>query len=334
MKLKKWLLTTLSAGCIGAMALGFTACGDGDGDNNGDNTPVLADVNYTLVLTDQDGNAVVGAKLTLLQGETEIATGLTDSDGKLSGVAKEGEYVVYYADLPEGYLADDYTVEIVVSTSDSTIELSADNMIPDGTLAKPFTFIPDGEGYMTISLPASATQYYNVPHPMGRNLIVSGENFEIVYDDDTYTPQDGVVEIVFKSGVSDTNAVELITIINKAGAENELILGMPVPPGSTPDAAIEVALDSNITASVKGNTTVYYTWTATANGMLTAASTSEVGNLYLYNENTYVATNVGKEASLSVSVGDIVLIQISVSETVADTDVNEIVFILTLADGE
>ena len=56
----------------------------------------------------------------------------------------------------------------------------------------------------------------------------------------------------------------------------------------------------------------------------------------MYNENTYIATNWGKEVTLAVNEGDIILIQVNVAGTPADTDVNEITFTLTLttADGE
>ncbi len=332
MKLKKWLLTTLSVGCIGAMALGFAACGDKDGDDNegGGNTPALADVNYTLVLTDQDGNAVVGAELKLLQGETQIALGTTDSEGKIEGVAKEGEYVVRYGTLPEGYLADDYTVEVTVSVEDAIVELSAINNIPNGTAGRPFTFIGDALGLMTISVPANATHYYLIPRPMGRNLIVGGENFEIVYDGDSYLPESGETEIVFNSEADDVYATELIAVVNKAATENEIALLLPVPPGSTPEAAIEAILDGEMTATVKGESTVYYTWTATASGTLTGETSSPNGGVYFYNENTYAATSWGASVSIVVNEGDIILIQIGVSGTVDSTEVNEITFALTI----
>lgn len=331
MKGKKWILTALSLGCISSMAIGLIACGDGEGSSES-STPAPADVNYTLVLTDQDGNAVVGAELKLLQGETEIASGTTDSNGKITGSAKEGAYVVQYVALPMDYLADDYTVEITVSTSDAIVELSAINVTPNGTLERPYTFIADAAGYMEISVSAGATQYYQVPRPMGRTLLVEGADFEVVYAENTYVPENGVTEIAFESDASDTYAVELIAIVNKSAAENAITLGMPVPPGSTADNAIELTLDTETVAEVKGSNIVYYTWTATANGTLTLSSSSTGANLYIYNENTYRATEWETESvTIEVRANDKILIQVGVAGSTAATDVNEIVFTITLS---
>ena len=346
MKLKKWLLTVLSVVCIGSMAFGLTACGDDDGNgsdndnsnvgdstNNGDDgVTVLQDVNYTLVLTDQEGDAVVSAELRLMQGETQIATGMTDSNGKITGTAKEGNYVVVYEALPEGYLADDYSVEITISTTDAVVELSAINNIPNGTAERPYTFIPDATGYMQVSLPAGATHYYIVPRPMGRKLIVEGTEYEVIYGDNTYT---GQAEITFESDASDTNAVELIALVNKSATENTITLAMPVPPGSNADVAIKAVLDTATTAEVKGSATVYYTWTATESGTLTMSTSSANANMYMYNDNTYKATEWGAESvSLEVNVGDIILIQVGVAGTPEATEVNEITFTLTLVTAE
>ena len=326
MKLKKWILTTLSVGCISSLAIGLTACG-GD-----DNTPTPVDVNYTLVLTDQDGNAIVGAELKLLQGETEIASGTTDANGKITGTAKDGEYVVQYVELPMDYLAEDYTVEITVSNADAVVELEAINVAPNGALERPFTFIPDATGYMEITVPSGATHYYQVPRPMGRTLIVEGANFEVVYGETTYTPDDGTTEIAFESDEADTNALELIAVVNKSATENVITLAMPVPAGSTADNAIVATLDTATVAEVKGRNNVYYTWTATESGTLTISSASANANLYMYNENTYRATEwVADTVSIEVNANDKILIQVGATGTLSATDINEITFTLTLA---
>ena len=331
MKEKKWIFKALSLGCIGCMAIGLTACGDEEGSSSSNSTPTPADVSYTLVLTDQDGNAVVGAELKLLQGETEIASGTTDSNGKITGTAKEGEYVVQYVGLPMDYLADDYTVEVTVSTSDAIVELSAINATPNGTLERPYTFIPDAAGYMEIAVPGGATHYYQVPRPMGRTLLVEGANFEVVYKDKTYAPQEGITEIAFESDASDTYALEVIAIVNKSTSENAITLGMPVPPGSSADNAIALTLGAETVAEVKGGNNVYYTWTATASGTLTISSSSTGANLYMYNENTYIATEWAAESvTIAVNANDKILIQVGVTGTPAATDVNEIAFTITL----
>lgn len=350
MKLRKWLLTVLSVVCIGSMAFGLTACGDGKDDGNGNNTTnsedngdnnngdngsgdeVGLDVNYTLVLTDQEGNAVVGAELKLWQGKKQIATGTTDNNGKIMGTAKEGNYVVKFENLPEGYLADAYSVDVAISLADAVIELSAINNIPNGTAERPYTFIPDATGYMQVSLPANTTHYYQVPRPMGRKLIVDGTDYEIIYAGNTYT---GQAEIEFESDEADTNAVELIAIVNKSATENTITLAMPVPPGSNAENALQAVLDTETVAEVKGSATVYYTWTATANGDLTISSSSANANLYMYNENTYKATEWGAESvSIQVNAGDIILIQVGVTGNPESTVVNEITFTLTLATAK
>lgn len=336
---KKWLTAILATCCVGSMALGFTACGDDNGDDNGggggngggNDEAVMQDVDYTIIVKDQDGNAIAGAQLKLLKGEQEVANATTNADGKITGTVEEGAYVVQIENLPEGYLADAYTMDFVISEGNAILNVAVENITPDGTVERPFVFIADGDGYMSISVPANESHYYNIPRPMGRNLIVEGENFEVVYGETTYTPQDGKTEISFNSDAADTYAMETVLIVNKKDTVNEISLGMPVPAGSTAEKAFEVALDTATTAEVKGSSIVYYTWTATAGGELTVSSSAQDATFNVYNENTYRAEEGAESVTLTVSAGDKILIQVGVSNAVDATAIAEITFILTLA---
>ncbi len=333
MKLKKWLLATLSVVCMACMAFGLTACKDGgddagNGDGAGNGGVVLADVDYTFTLTDQEGDAVVGAKIHVLQANAKVAEGTTDSEGKITGTLKEGTYNVKLIDLPEGYLADRYTIEINLSETNKNVALSAINNIPNGTAARPFVFIGDAYGYMSVVLPANELNYYLIPRPMGRNLIVSGENFEVIYNNQTYLPTAGETEeIIFNSAADDVYATELIALRNLSDSENEIEIGVPVPLGSSAEVAIEADLDSAISTVVNGKSIMYYKWTATANGTLSCEAITELGSIYLYNENTYLASDTAASVSIAVNEGDLILIQVGSGED--DGLPHEIVFMLT-----
>ena len=325
---KKWLTAILATCCVSGMALGMTACGDdGDDGDGGGNEAVIQEVDYTIIVKDKDGNAIADAELTLMKGEQEIVVATTDADGKITGTVEEGAYVVHVASLPEGYLADEYIIDFVISASNNTLNVAVENVTPNGTQARPFVFIGDGDGYMSISVPANETHYYNVPRPMGRNLIVEGENFEVVYDGETLVPQEGKVEVSFNSEATDTYAIEMVGIVNKGAEENEIRLGMPVPAGSTAEKAIEVTLDTATTAETKSGKTVYYAWTATEDGELTVSSFTANATLILDNDNDYRHEEGTESVSMSVNAGDKILIQVGTSSDT--TESVEITFILT-----
>ncbi len=332
--LKKWTMTILSLACACMMAFGLAACGGKGKDNSSsssqDDTPI--EVAYTLTLTDQDGVAVAGAELRITQEEEDIATGTTDADGKMSGTLMEGDYVVVFDDLPSGYVGS--VKGITISRNTPAFTVTVENMTPNGSLERPYAFIPDAYGNMEITLPASTSVYYSISRPWGRTVTVEGSDFKLEYVSDaggtvTLTPTAGKIEVALGDGEA-ANAYEVVKVllINESATANEIKMILPVPAGSEPSVAIQATLNDVITAEVKGNRTVYYTYTAAAEGTLTISSTDTNAKLYMYNNNTFQATGEEGAKTLTVHVGDVISIQISAKNASGTV---EIPFTLTLA---
>ena len=93
----------------------------------------------------------------------------------------------------------------------------------------------------------------------------------------------------------------------------------------------EAALDAPITASVPKGETVYYAWTATANGILILTAESDGSSIMLYNYTSFAVTGYteGKGCVyVYVTEGDEVSIPVA-SNLPGDT--NEVVFSLALS---
>ncbi len=232
----------------------------------------------------------------------------------------------------------DESSSVELSSSDSQeASDSTEDLTSDGSKAKPYHFTADEKGNMTVTLPASASHYYMVSRPNGRTFILVGEDVELQYTDlsgtaQTLTPVDGRIEVVLGDGSSE-NDREVVTLllVNKKAEENELKLSLPIPAGSEYGVAFEATLDTQMIAKVKGTSTVYYTWTATAAGTLTISSTNANASLLLYNFGTYKQTGQG-ENSLAVNVGDEIKIEVSVSQvdSAATGETTDVPFTITL----
>ena len=319
--LKKSLIGLLAVGCVSA-ALGFAACGGG-GDNS--NTPTQID--YTVELSVQGGAPIAGVDITLTQDETEIATGKTDENGKFSGTAVEGDYVVELGFLPEeyGYLWS-YTVDVSISEEDSVIEIGV------GSKEFPRMLVVDDSGEMEISLPAKTTHHYVVPRPMGRPLVVESEDIEIVYNGVFYTPQNGKITVPFASDPGDTYAVEKVSIVNKAEETKDLTVYLYEEPGSEMKPIEVKNLDETLTATVKKDNGVYYTWTATGTGTVTVSSDSVGNQLHMYNNSTYLTDENANSISLAVNEGDVISIRIDVSASV-EAEETEVQFTVSFVEN-
>lgn len=314
--LKKSLACLLALGCIGALG----ACGGGD------KGPVETD--YTVALSLLGGEAIGGVEISLVQGETEIATGTTDENGQFSGVALEGNYVVELGLLPEeyGYLMN-YDINVSLSKNDSVIEIEI------GSSACPRLYVPNDYGEMEVSLPASTTHFYSIPRPMGRPLILEEEGIEVYYAGNTYSPENGKISVAFESDPSNTYAVETVGVANKTDGVKNITFSLYEKPGSSPSKPIKVvALDETLTTTIALGKLVYYAWTATGNGTVTVTSSSAGNELYLYNNTTNEATeNLANSVSLTVAEGEVVLIWVGLDKTVTAEE-TEIQFMVSFTE--
>lgn len=239
MKMKK-LIATISAIGLTFGATFATACGE-------DAPDLGPDIDYTITILDQDGDAVVGATFAVMQGSTQIASLTTDENGEATGKAKAGNYTVNYTALPSvDYDVNPDTAGIPIVTSfsvsqtDADIELIVSNWTK-GTSLNPyvcyygFTEIFEEDGvtiketiendYMTVpTVEANSNAYYGVSRAMNRKLTVQQADVTIIYGGVTYSPKDGAVEIQMLGEEMDVNYVAVMQVINATNADVSLTM--------------------------------------------------------------------------------------------------------------
>ena len=236
MKMKKWIATVSAIGLTFGATFA-TACGEEE------QAPDLGpDINYTITILDQDGEAVVGAQFAVMQGSTQIATLTTNADGEATGVAKAGNYTVNYTTLPSvDYDVNPDTAGIpivtafTVSQTATDIELIVSNWTK-GTSLNPhscyygFTNV-GGEDvsndYMTIpTVLANSDDYFGVSKAMNRVLTVEQADVTIIYGGQTYSPKDGAIQIQMLGEELDYNYVAVMQIINETDADITLTMSL------------------------------------------------------------------------------------------------------------
>lgn len=313
--LKRLLALVMAVGCFCGAIFGMTACGGDD-----------AKLTYTITVSDQDGEAVVGAELALLQEETQVSTGTTDDNGQITGTVNAGEYTLQYVELPYGYLASEFTT-VSISEGNTSIILTVENNNPNGTEQRPF-FI--GVDEYDIDLSAGETVYYHI-RAIGKTLIVENANVEIVYKGQTYAPESGKIEILFTvdqvSGAPQTQT-QTFGVVNKSSESQSLTLKWLSPLGSMENPIVMNTGDGQ-TAVITGTDIVYYKWTATQNGTFTVSSTNTKNNISLLNLRSMLQTEPTEGAqsvSITVVQGDEVRIAVSVHGKVSSSAVNNIAF--------
>ncbi len=243
MKMKKWIATVSAIG-LAFGATFATACGGDDAPETPDLGP---DIDYTITIVDQDGEAIVGVEFDVMQGSTRIATLTTNAQGEATGKAKAGNYTVNYTALPSAnYDANPNTAGIPivktfsVSSTVTDIELIVSNWA-NGTSLNPyicyygFTEIDENEdgvpeetisdSYMTVEpVAANSDCYYGISRAMNRTLTIAQADVTIIYDGATYSAKNGTIEIQMNGDEMDVNYVAVMQIINETGVEIPLTM--------------------------------------------------------------------------------------------------------------
>lgn len=308
----------------------FVACNKDTGNSSVDGNKEYA---YVVTVVDQDENALKDIGLSLLKSEETVVEGVTDENGKAELKATVGEYtlVLDEATIPVGFIPDNYsyTVEIT-ATGENALTIEIEDMNPDGTEEKPFTFIYGENGEMTITVPANTTHYYIVYRSGGRLLTVESGDLEIAFGGNTYTATNGKIEATLLGTEDDMQTGTVFAVVNKtanAVQARMLVLGKL----GTSENPIKIVLGENATATVVPRTTVYYEFTATASGTLVFTTTSELNSISLYNTVSFVMSDYSEGAlttSIAVTEGDKIQIMVSLVNSASQT--TEIPFVLSM----
>ena len=327
--LSVWLATCLLLGALFAMS----ACGKSDEtdesdsesqteaicvdhiDTDGDNkceicgVTVVEPVDYTINLKDEKGNAVVGVLISLLQEQETVVTSTTDDDGKISGEIVPGEYKVVMEGFADGWYSASNGAIIEITEEECTFDFVAIDNNPDGSEEKPFYL---GDESIGKTFAAGATYNYFSRGVSSRYLVIENANAKVTYNGTEYLPENGVIRVSI-AGTTDTNSTTPFTVTNTANTENMITVAFESLPGTQANP-FEAKLDIPQTVTLPDEDgVVYYTWTATGNGIFMLHCESEGSNIMMYNTTSYVVTGYtdgGHSLYLSVSEGDVVSITV------------------------
>ena len=291
-----------------------------------DPTPAEVTVNVSFTLKDQEGTAIPGVSVTFSpkKGGTPV-TATSDASGKLTAALVTGGYSVTYTYDSEAigyFLPDTSSITVVESTTELALRMI--NNTPNGTASRPYVVSAVEANAETI--PAGATYYYTVYHAVGLLINIDTDALKVTYDGTEITAAGG--EIDFALLGEDNNAVEVFTVENTTGADVSFNIEIYSPLGShgNPHIITDISVPF-VAEGVNKDHRIYYLYTATEAGTLTLTLATEGAYANLQNNVDVQNTSGSNSASITVAVGDQVLIDCSgTAETAIDVS-----FTLTFA---
>ena len=324
----------------------MTACDKGTPEDTtaADSTPVTGEVTteaatdapaekveVTLTVKDQDGNPVTDVTVSILpeSGEGESATLTADGEGSMKVSLPAGQYVVRFDVLPEYVLGIDTPINVTAGMESVALEVT--NNTPNGSVERPF-FI--NEDVTTITVPAGTTYNFTLFGGYNRTLTLTDAGAEIVFNAETYTPnENGEIAVPIVTESPRDHAYFALT--NKSGEAREITLTVMSAPGSMDNPIAIAALGEAVTANVPQDGMLYYRWTATAAGTLTVSSADTINNISLNNLNTSQVSDFtagGESVSLNVSEGDVITVIVSVIGGDKQAETQPVTFTLSMGE--
>jgi hypothetical protein len=288
-------------------------------------------VDVTLTVKDQDGNPMAEAVVTILPatGEGESATLTADNEGIVTVSLTEGEYTVRFDVLPEYVLGMDTVITVTAGMEPVVLEVT-DNT-PNGSVDRPFVISEDS---VTVTVPAGVTYNFTLFGGYNRTLIVKDAGAEIIYKDETITP-DANGEIAVRIITDSPRDHAYFALTNKSGDTREITVTLISDPGTMDNPIVIESLNETIVANIPQDGMMYYKWTATADGTLTVSSADSINNISINNLTTYQVSDFseGSESvSLSVHAGDEITVVVSVIGGDKQAEYNTVQFMVSLAE--
>ena len=292
--------------------------GDGSGDGDGDveggekpdgGAPEETDVYFTITVLNDRDEPVSGIMVQMCEGETCIPKRTDDNGKAIFKVAKEDANLNYEAKLlniPDGYDGDSESYYAFDEDRNVTLYIFKQ---PDGTAEYPY-FVAEDHNEYTVA--AGAPLNFQIRGSAERYVVFKGEGFEVKYGEETYTPADGQVKIMFLS--ESTFMPCSFTVTGKADADVALVIENEYIPGTSGAPIVIESLANAITATVTNGTTVYYDWVAVKTGVLVFSCDNIANNVTLYNTSSYLQTSPTDGASalyIDVTAGDVVSVMVS-----------------------
>lgn len=216
--------------------------------------------NYTVLVEDTMGTPVPGA-LVSFGGKA----GTTDASGKVIFELEEGTYSVFIS-VPTGYECDTPSA----SFAEGETELVFTVIAPAGTVGNPIqvslSSVPGS--FKTVSVPAGQTIYYDIFGANKTIMTVEDENAFIVYNEKTYTPENGVISLYVES--MNPRMPVSVQVGNSGSADKAVELSFNALLGSYGNPVVLTDI-SAFTTSLEANNYegYYYQWVATGSGTVT-----------------------------------------------------------------
>ena len=324
--------------CMLLGALAFTACGEKNPPDGGDETTF----DYTVTVHNLDGEPVADVAFRLDKASTMVASGETDENGTLTFEDVDaGKYWLICVSCPGDYQLYNSEAEIYITVGEGSTStaLTVESTTPDGSERKPYMLVityDDNEEMVmpTATVAAGATTYYEIRNIGGAHLVVESSDIEILYDGQTYTANGGKVRVP----LAKTTTFDFVkfAIVNKTATEQTLTLNLVSDEGTRENPfALEF---KSMEQTLDKEEYVYYKWTATGDGTLTVSGISE--NAYIiitkYIADTDVPSQVERnennlvsELTMEVAEGDEIIIGIGVYN--GQTSGNVITYVVAFA---
>lgn len=246
--------------------------------------------------------AKVGAEWQLIFGDIAYPTTVViDKFGTVS--------LIYTNSITDAALMDDlfsyYTSETYTQHTVGSLDDLKSQDAAQGTAENPLEF--GGVTEFEVTAAAGQTVYCNVYKVSGMLMTITDPSVSVVYNGDTYTPENG--EISFVVTAPDTYTPANLAITNTGDAEKTIGVSFSFLPGTMSNPyALEVG-GFTVQIAAGNDQGVYYNYIAGETGELTVKLTGATDGVEygfsLYNLNSYVYRTLeadGQESKLTIAV--------------------------------
>ena len=234
-------------------------------------------VTYKVTVLEWPTDPIVGANVQLCVGDLCRLPVVTDENGVATFQLERADYTVKIVHLTG------YEIEPYYNFEEGQTELTITLHRPAGSEQNPH-FFSEATGNK-ITVPAGETVYFMF-RPNGGTLNLLGNNISLLYKDETYLSEGGMITIE-NCGEENSYSPDLFVVTNTGTTEEEYTVNFLYPVGYEQNPkAIEVGANTVSTA-----TSYYYSYVATTAGSITITIDSSCSNWQYIMTNT--TTSVG-----------------------------------------
>lgn len=284
--------------------------GENNGESSGEGENTVA-YTVTVVFDGEDEDTPAVGLVVKVYNDTVDVTATTDENGVATFTLEKARYTIELESIPSGYTLDEYA--FTTKKHSVTMKLQA-----LGTETNPIEVYRDENQELSIVAPAQSLLYYRVMGIIGVDVTINDEGVYVIYNGETYENEgEGIVIRPTRPENSYDNSV-ILAIGNTTDSDITIAPQITLIPGSNecPHQLSELGALSILLPQSEQMSSVYYEYTATANGELyfELESVTEGANIdvYLYNINTSAQRELSADddnvVSIVVQAGDVVKI--------------------------